>query len=197
MTAESALEFFDAFQMAAQCAVAAGDLRAAHRLGEALCDLPFYREEDHLATSRLIVVGLLSGAWDDAIRWSEMFRAGWERAGRPIAGNLRPAPYAVATVHALRGDDVARASWMEVVRRPETPGRPLATIHFGEFFDALVLLHRGQADDAVARSSRTPPRSSSTTTTACGGRGTRPPGPRRPSWPAVRTAASGSSGPGC
>jgi predicted ATPase/DNA-binding CsgD family transcriptional regulator len=150
ITAESALEFFDALQMAAQCAVAAGDLRLAHRLGEALCDLPFYREEDHLATSRLIVVGLLSGAWDEAIELSELFRAGWERAGRPVAGNLRPAPYAAATVHALRGDEEARESWTEVVRTLRTPGRTLLMIHFGEFFDALVLLHRGQAADAVA-----------------------------------------------
>ncbi len=149
VTAESALEFFDAYQMAAQCAVAAGDLRAAHRLGESLCDLPFYREEDHLATSRLIVVGLLSGAWHETVHWSDMFLAGWERAGRPIAGNLRPTPYAAATVHALQGDDEARAAWMEVVQTLETPGRSLATMHFGEFFDALVLLHRGQPDDAV------------------------------------------------
>ncbi len=150
VTAESALEFFDAFQMAAQCAVAAGDLRSAHLLGEALCDLPFYREEDHLATSRLIVVGLLSGAWDDTVYWSEMFRAGWERAGRPVAGNLRPTPYAVATVHAMRGDEESRASWMEVVGTLRTPGVSPATMHFGEFFDGLVLLHRGQVEDAVS-----------------------------------------------
>jgi predicted ATPase/DNA-binding CsgD family transcriptional regulator len=150
VTAESALEFFDAFQMASQCAVAAGHLREAHRLGEGLCDLPFYREEDHLATSRLIVVGLLTGSWDEAIELSEMFRAGWERAGRPVAGNLRTAPYAAATVHALRGDDAARASWMKVVGTLRTPGRSLGMLHFGEFFDALVLLHRGQHAEAVA-----------------------------------------------
>jgi hypothetical protein len=141
---------FDAFQMASQCALSAGDLRAAHRLGEGLCDLPFYREEDHLATSRLIVVGLLSGAWDEALELSELFRAGWVRAGRPIAGNLRTAPYAVATVHALRGDEETRAAWMEVVATLQTPGRPLVALHFGEFFDALVLLHRGQATEAAA-----------------------------------------------
>jgi predicted ATPase/DNA-binding CsgD family transcriptional regulator len=149
VTADSALEFFDAFQMGSACAVAAGDLRTAHRLGEGLCDLPFYREEDHLATSRLIVVGLLSGAWDEAIRLSTMFQRGWERAGRPIAGNLSPAPYAAATVHALRGNDVERRRWMDVSATLTTPGRPRETIHFGDFFDAVVLLHRGQAPDAV------------------------------------------------
>jgi hypothetical protein len=149
VTAGSALELFDAFQMASQCALSSGDLRAAHRLGEGLCALPFYREEDHLATSRLIVVDLLSGAWDEAVELSELFRAGWERAGRPVAGNLRTAPYAVATVHALRGDDAARAAWLEVVAALQTPGRPMAALHFGEFFDAMVLLHRGQAAEAA------------------------------------------------
>jgi hypothetical protein len=149
MTADSALEYFDAFQMGAACAVAAGDLRTAHRLGEGLCELPFYREEDHLATSRLIVVALLTGTWDEAIELSELFERGWERAGRPIAGNLSPTPYAAATVHALRGDDAERQRWMDVSATLTTPGRPRATIHFGEFFDSLVLLHRGQAPEAV------------------------------------------------
>jgi predicted ATPase/DNA-binding CsgD family transcriptional regulator len=147
--AESALEYFDAFQMASVCALSAGDLRAAHRLGEGLCDLPFYREEDHLATARLIAVGLFSGAWDEVIELSSLFRTGWERAGRPVAGNLRLAPYAVATIHALRGDESARAQWMDVVGTLFTPGRPLSVQHFGEFFDALVLLHRGQAAETV------------------------------------------------
>ena len=150
VTADCAMELFDAFQMGSACAVAAGDLRTAHRLGEGLCNLPFYREEDHLATSRLIVVALLSGAWDEAIRLSEMFERGWERAGRPIAGNLSPAPYAAAAVHGLRGDEVARRHWMEISATLTTPGRPRETIHFGDYFDAVVLLHRGEAGTATA-----------------------------------------------
>jgi predicted ATPase/DNA-binding CsgD family transcriptional regulator len=149
VTADSALEFYDAYQMASQCAVAAGDLGEAQRLGEGLCDLPFYREEDHLATSRLIVVGFLCGEWEKALHLAEMFRAGWERAGRPIAGNLSTAPYAAATMHALRGDDAARADWMTIVETLTIPGRPLTVIHVGEFFEALVLLHRGRAVEAV------------------------------------------------
>ena len=45
ITAASALEFFDAFNMAAECAVAAGDLREARHLAERVRDLPFYRSE--------------------------------------------------------------------------------------------------------------------------------------------------------
>ncbi len=147
--AESALEFFDALQMASDCAAAAGDLRSAYRLGERLCDLPFCREEDHLGTSRLIVVDLLAGFFDEAIELSQLFRAGWERAGRPQAGNLSRAAYAAATVHALRGEDAAREEWLAVVEMLTTPGRPLREIHFGEIFDALVHLHRGQVREAA------------------------------------------------
>ncbi|HET8664254.1 MAG TPA: LuxR C-terminal-related transcriptional regulator [Nocardioides sp.] len=153
---ESALEVFDALQMAAQCAVAAGDLATAQRFGEGLSDLPFYREEDHLATSRLIVVGLFSGDWDGALRLSELFRSAWDRAGRPLAGNLRTAPYAAATIHALRGDDSARAEWMEVVDVLTTPVRPLTVMHLPEVFDALVLLHHAQASEAVGLLAETP-----------------------------------------
>jgi len=149
VTADSALEFFDAYQMASACSVAAGDLGEGRRLGEGLCDLPFYREEDHLATCRLIVVGLLSGEWDEALELSELFRAGWDRAGRPIASNLGPAPYAAAAIQALRGDDAARGDWMRIVATLTTPGRSLEMEHVGDFFEALVLLHRGRAEDAV------------------------------------------------
>ena len=156
VTAESALEFFDAYQMGSQCALAAGDLGEACRLGEGLLDLPFYREEYHLGTSRLIVVGLLAGTWDEAMAQSELFRTGWERAGRPRQGNLRIAPYAAATISALRGDDAARDEWLTVVATLLSPAparassaRPRGPWPFGEFFDAMVLLHRGLATEAV------------------------------------------------
>jgi predicted ATPase len=150
VTAEAALEFFDAYQMGAQCALAAGDLGEARRLGEGLLDLSMYREEYHLATSRLIVVGLMEGTWEGALAQADLFRAGWERAGRPRLGNLRTAPYSAATIHALRGDDAARAEWMTVVALLDAPTRSLRqVVHFGKVFDALVLLHRGRSAEAV------------------------------------------------
>jgi hypothetical protein len=149
VTAASALEFFDAIGMAAHCAVAAGDLRAARRNAERLRDLPFHREEGHLATRRLLVVTALAGNWDETITLAEQFREGWERAGRPRAGNLRTGAYAAATVHGLRGDDDARAAWLDIVDALGTPGRSLAELHFGEVFDALLLLHRDLPQQAV------------------------------------------------
>ena len=78
-------------------------------------------------------------------------------AGGPAAaGNLSRGAYAAATVHGLRGDDGARAAWLEIVDAVATPGRSLSELHFGEFFDALLLLHRGRAGRAV-RLLDTPP----------------------------------------
>ena len=143
------IELFDAYQMAAETAVAVGDLAAARKLAEEVRDLPFYREEGHLATARLLVVTALAGDWDETAAFGERFREGWERAGRPRAGNLNRGTYAAAAVCGLRGDDAGRAEWLTVVDELVTPGRPLADIHHGEFFDALVLLHVGRPADAV------------------------------------------------
>jgi predicted ATPase/DNA-binding CsgD family transcriptional regulator len=156
MTARSGLEHSDALCMAAECATAAGDLRTARWLAERVRDLPFQREEGHLATARLIVVTVLAGDWDEALVLSGRFREGWERAGRPRAGNLSRGAYAAATVHGLRGDDDGRAAWLDIVDALATPGRPLSTIHFNEFFDALLWLHRGEGRAAM-RLLGTPP----------------------------------------
>ncbi|WP_239069466.1 MULTISPECIES: hypothetical protein [unclassified Streptomyces] len=149
VTAASALELFDALGMACNCAVAAGDLRAARAHAERLRDLPFYREEGHLATRRLIVVTALAGDWDETVTLAQRFREGWERAGRPRAGNLSGPAYAAATVHGLRGNDDARAEWLDIVNTLRTPGSTAELHRCGEVFDALVLLHRGLPQQAV------------------------------------------------
>ena len=156
VSAATGFEFFDGFVMAAECAIAAGDLPGARRQAERLRDLPFYREEGHLATSRLIVVTVLAGGWSEAVGLAERFREGWESAGRPRAGNLSRGAYAAATVHGLRGNDDVRGEWLKIVDALETPGYPISKVHFGEFFDALLLLHRGRPEPA-ARLMATPP----------------------------------------
>jgi predicted ATPase/DNA-binding CsgD family transcriptional regulator len=149
VTANSALEFFDGLATAAECTAGAGDLPAARRLAERLRDLPFYREEGHLATARLLLVTVLAGDWSEAIVLAERYRDGWERAGRPRAGNISRGAYAVATMHGLRGDDDIRAAWLEIFGALATPGRPQHHLHFGGFFDAWLLLHRGQHEQAM------------------------------------------------
>jgi hypothetical protein len=149
MTAASGYEFADAHAMAADCAIAAGDLRAGRRLAERVRDLPHQREEFHLAMARLMLVAALAGDWDEAVALAGRFQEGWDRAGRPRIGNLSRAAYAVATVYGFRRDDDARTAWLGIVDALATPGRPMSQDHFGEFFDAMLLLHRGQAEPAL------------------------------------------------
>jgi tetratricopeptide (TPR) repeat protein len=148
--ARNGMEMSDSAAMSTECAIAAGDLAGARRLAQRLHDLPFFREEGHLATARLMVVTSLAGDWDEAVAFGERFLEGWELAGRPRRGNLSRGPYAVATVHGLRGDDESRETWLEVVGGLQTPGRPMSDIHYNEFFDALLWLHRGEVDRALA-----------------------------------------------
>jgi hypothetical protein len=59
-------------------------------------------------------------------------------------------------VHGLRGDDAARTAWIEVVHCLTTPDQAVRSIQCYEFFDALLMLHRGQLADAL-RLLNTPP----------------------------------------
>jgi predicted ATPase/DNA-binding CsgD family transcriptional regulator len=156
ITPVSALEVADALYMATECALAAGDLPGARQLAWRIHDLPFHREESHLATARLIVAAALAGDWDEATALAGRFREGWERAGRQRAGGLHRAAHAAATVYGLRGDDDARVAWLKIAHAVVTPGARMYQIHFGEFFDALLLLHRGLPERAV-RLLATPP----------------------------------------
>jgi hypothetical protein len=137
--------------MAAETAAAAGDLPAARKLAERVRDLPFYREEGHLATAPLLIVTALAGDWDETVAFAGQYREGWDRAGRPRAGNLRRGAYAAATVYGLRGDDTARAAWTGLADDLRTSGRATAETRYAEFFDALLLLHRGQDQQALQR----------------------------------------------
>ena len=127
----SGFELGDGQLTAAEVDLAAGDLAGAAAHAEALAGLPFYRDEDHVAMSRRLLVDALAGHLDDVVRTGERFRTGWERAGRPVAPNLARAAYAVAMVHGMRGDDDRRAAWVRVTGRPRhrrgaarrTPGR--------------------------------------------------------------------------
>jgi predicted ATPase/DNA-binding CsgD family transcriptional regulator len=156
VVASSALEHLDALSMAAECALAEGELATSRALAEDVRSLPFYREEGHLANARLLVVAVMSGEIDHAIKLSEHFREGWVRAGRPRAGNLSRAVYAAATAHGLRGHDDLRHEWLDIVAAISTPGRAVEDTHFGEFFDALLWLHRGDHQRAFGELT-TPP----------------------------------------
>jgi predicted ATPase/DNA-binding CsgD family transcriptional regulator len=149
--ARSILEVTDAYAMTAETSVGAGDLVPARRAAERLRDLPCLREEPHLATTRLLVVDALMGDFDRVLAESARFREGWERSGRPIAGNLGIGAYAVAAVHGLRGDEAARAEWLAIVAflRTTVDGQQGLRTGYAPTLDAIVLLHRGEAAAAM------------------------------------------------
>ena len=196
VTARSGLEHSDALFMATECATAAGDLRTARQLAERLRELPFHREEGHLATARLIVVAALTGDWDEVLVLAGQFREGWERAGRPRAGNLTRSAYAAATVHGLRGDDDARAAWLEIVDALATPGRPLSTMALQRVLRRAAAPAPGPGRSGDAPAAHAAGRSSGPGPAECGGRGTRRCGPKRPWSRATPTPPPGSAARG-
>jgi predicted ATPase/DNA-binding CsgD family transcriptional regulator len=146
-------ELGDGRLMAAEAGLAAGDLAGAAAEAETLAALPFYRDEDHVASSRRLLVDALAGRHDDVIRTAERFRFGWERAGRPVASNLARAPYAVAMVYGMRGDDERRAAWVRMTLDLGIDPDRLAGCGLGwaPVFDGLLALHR---DDPAAAARR-------------------------------------------
>jgi predicted ATPase/DNA-binding CsgD family transcriptional regulator len=148
----SGFEIGDGHLMAAEVDLAAGDLAGAAADAETLAGLPFYRDEDHLATCRRLLVDALAGHFDDVVRTGERFRAGWERAGRPVAPNLGRGAYAVATVHGMRGDDDRRAAWVRLtIDLGIKPERLAGHLGWPPVFDGLLALHRNDAAAAVRR----------------------------------------------
>ena len=149
----SGFEFGDGHLMAAETDLGAGDLADAAAHAEALARLPFYRHEDHLALSRRLLVDALAGHFDDVVRTGERFRAGWERAGRPVAPNLARTSYAVAMVHGMRGDDGRRAAWVRLTIDLGADPEQLAGCLLGwpPVFDGLLALHRDDPAGAMRR----------------------------------------------
>jgi predicted ATPase/DNA-binding CsgD family transcriptional regulator len=149
VTPASAHELVDALVMAADTSIGVGDLHAARRWGRQLRDLPLLAEVGHFATSRLLVAEALAGDVEDTLTGSERFLDSWAHSGRPRAPSLGAPAAAVAMVHGLRGDDDARAEWLALIDELGVP--PERKSGYGPTFDAIVLLHRGQAALALER----------------------------------------------
>ena len=148
----SGFELGDGHLMGAEVDLAAGDLAAAAAKAAALAGLPFYRDEDHVAMSRRLLVDALAGHFDEVIRTGERFRTGWERAGRPVAPNLARSSYAVAMVHGMLSDDERRAAWVRLTIDLGVDAEGLAGSERGwpAVFDGLLALHRNDPAAAAA-----------------------------------------------
>jgi len=149
----SGFEFADGRLMATEIHLVTGDLPGAAAHAQALARLPFYRDEDHLATCRHMLVDALAGRFDDAIQTGERFRTGWEHAGRPVARVLARGAYAVAMVYGMRGNDDQRAEWIRFTIDLGVDSEQLATRlpYWPSVLDGLLALHRNDPAAAVRR----------------------------------------------
>jgi predicted ATPase/DNA-binding CsgD family transcriptional regulator len=142
-------ELIDALLIATATCIGVGDLPAARRWGRQLRDLPPLAEVGHIATSRLLMADALAGHAADVIAASGRFLDGWTQAGRPRARGFGPVAAAVAMIHGLRGDQAGQAEWLAIVDRLGVT--PEDRAGYSPTFDAIVLLHHGQATHALER----------------------------------------------
>ncbi|MEV6957137.1 LuxR C-terminal-related transcriptional regulator [Streptomyces sp. NPDC051183] len=155
-TPASTHELTDALAMAAGTAVGTGELPQARRWGGQLADQPLLAEAGHYATSWLLVADAFAGRADEVLTGSVRFLDAWERTGRRRSFSLGPAAASVAMVHGLRGDRAARTAWLAVVDEAGTA--PEHHHGYGAVFDAMVLLHQGDAPAALERLAPEPDR---------------------------------------
>lgn len=142
-------ELLDALGEAAEASLGAGDLPDARRWARQLADHPFLAEVGDRATSWLLMTDALAGNVEDVLTGGVRFLEAWRRAGRPARPFLGPAVAGVAMVHGLRGDHHARREWNAVLER--LGPLPAHTYGYGAVFDAMHLLHQGQAREATQR----------------------------------------------
>ncbi|WFE33516.1 LuxR C-terminal-related transcriptional regulator [Micromonospora sp. WMMD975] len=148
-TPASTHELLDALGNAAEASLGAGDLPAACRWARQIADHALLAEVGHRATSWLLVADALAGNTDQVLTESARFLDAWQRAGRPARSVLGPAAAGVAMIHGLRDDREARHVWTGVLDQLGTS--PEQIYGYGAVFDAMLLLHRGEAAEALAR----------------------------------------------
>lgn len=142
-------ELIEALGEATEASLGTGDLPGARQWARRLADHPLLAEVGHRATAGLLVTDALTGDVEEVITVSGRFLEAWQRAGSPARSILGPAVAGVAMIHNLRGDQEAQREWDAILRR--LGDSPWQTHGYGAVFDALGLLHRGQAQEALER----------------------------------------------
>ncbi|MEV4551394.1 ATP-binding protein [Nonomuraea wenchangensis] len=140
------LELIDALGMVTEAELGVGDLPGARRWARRLAGHPSLAEVGHRAP---LMVDALAGDAGEVLTGSILLLSAWRGAGSPARSGLGPAVAGVAMIHGLRGDHEARREWQQVLNQL---GAPPEYFHgYGAVFDAMLLLHRGQAREALRR----------------------------------------------
>lgn len=146
-------ELMDALGQAAEFGLGAGDLAGARRWGRQLAEHPMLAEVGHTATSRLLVADALAGNVDDVLTHGARFLEAWHREDRPARSALGAAVAGVRMIHGLRDDFDAEREWTGVLQQLGTPAADADG--YQAVFDALLMLHHGQPEDALERTELT------------------------------------------
>ncbi|WP_052423087.1 LuxR C-terminal-related transcriptional regulator [Nonomuraea candida] len=147
-------ELIEALGEVTEAGLGTGDLPGARRWARRLADHPLLAEVGHRATGWLLVADALAGDIEETLTGSIRFLDAWQRADGPARSVLGPPAAAVAMIHGLRGDEDAWREWSALLRQLDpSPGN---TRGYGAVFDAMLLLHRGQAREALERTAPEP-----------------------------------------
>ncbi|GAA1709185.1 ATP-binding protein [Nonomuraea bangladeshensis] len=139
-------ELIDALGMVTEAALGAGDVPDACRWARQLDAHPSLAEVGHRAP---LMVDALAGNIEEVLTGSVRLLDAWRRAGSPARAHLGPAVAAVAMVHGLRDDHDAQRDWREILDRLDVS--PERAHGYAAVFDGMLLLHRGQAREALER----------------------------------------------
>ncbi|MEU4517025.1 ATPase, partial [Nonomuraea wenchangensis] len=139
-------ELIDALGMVTEAALGAGDVPDACRWARQLDAHPSLAEVGHRAP---LMVDALAGNIEEVLTGSVRLLDAWRRAGSPARAHLGPAVAAVAMVHGLRDDHDAQRGWREILDRLDVS--PERAHGYAAVFDGMLLLHRGQAREALER----------------------------------------------
>ncbi|MEV4284866.1 LuxR C-terminal-related transcriptional regulator [Nonomuraea bangladeshensis] len=139
-------ELIDALGMVTEAALGAGDVPDACRWARQLDAHPSLAEVGHRAP---LMVDALAGNIEEVLAGSVRLLDAWRRAGSPARAHLGPAVAAVAMVHGLRDDHDAQRDWREILDRLDVS--PERAHGYAAVFEGMLLLHRGQAREALER----------------------------------------------
>ncbi|MFI7618551.1 ATP-binding protein [Nonomuraea terrae] len=142
-------ELIEALGEVTEASLGTGDLSGARRWARQLADHPLLAEVGHRATGWLLVADALAGDIEETLTGSIRFLDAWQRADGPARSVLGPPAAAVAMIHGLRGDQDAWREWSALLNQLDPS--PRNTCGYGAVFDAMLLLHRGRAPQAVER----------------------------------------------
>lgn len=142
-------ELIEALSEATEASLGVGDLQGARRWAQRLADHPLLAEVGHRATCWLLVADALAGNVDEVLTHSVRFLEAWQRAGSPTGSILGPAVAGVAMIHGLRNDLESQREWSAVLTQLDIA--PEHAFGYQAIFDAMLMLHKGQAREALDR----------------------------------------------